>query len=249
LITGCTASGGTNYVTTPNQSHGILPQDFVQGQMFSSNAAGRVTATATGGGGTGIIGFANNFNTTLIASAGAGNITVSANRDMYDLPTDFKQPYDARLLDAQYTIRFVGRRHYDRSVTSEFLPAGTPLYYSDFNFGQLGKFQLLRPPAQTDRLQLRYYRKMDPTSATADIPEQYEPYLMAYAKWHFLLDKADAYERANQWLTFAMEGLKQMFKENTRKPDEDLMMYPGHYSFNLPLGPNSVRQYLADEWG
>jgi hypothetical protein len=121
LITGCTASGGTNYVTTPNQSHGILPQDFVQGQMFSSNAAGRVTATATGGGGTGIIGFANNFNTTLIASAGAGNITVSANRDMYDLPTDFKQPYDARLLDAQYTIRFVGRRHYDRSVTSEFL--------------------------------------------------------------------------------------------------------------------------------
>jgi hypothetical protein len=95
---------------------------------------------------------------------------------------------------------------------------------------------------------LRYYRKMSPTAATLDCPEQYEPYLTSWATWHFLINKADASERANAFLQFAKEGLVQMLKENLNQPDADLMFLPGHYSFNLPLGPNSVRQYLQDEW-
>lgn len=244
-ITAVTASGNQNYFLTPNTAHGILPADFVQGTMFAGNDAGRVTATATSGA-NGVIGFANTFNSTLVASAGA-TADATIGRDEYDLPSDFKQPYSIRLQQAQYTIRYVGRRHYDRSVTSEYFPSGTPLYYDRFTFG-VGKLRLLRPPANTDRMQIRYFRKMSPTSATADIPEQYEPYLVGYAKWHFLTDKADASDRAGQWLNFAMEGLKQMLKENVNNPDEDLMFLPGHYSFNLPLGPNSVRQYLQDEW-
>jgi hypothetical protein len=235
-----TASANANFLDT-SSGHGVLPDDFVQGPMFASNSAGRVTATAATQ-----IGFAETFNASLISTANVG-YSITANRDQYDLPSDWKQPYSIRMLAAQYTLRPIGRRHYDRSVTSEFVFAGTPLYYDIFNMGTKGKIRVLRPPANTDRMQLRYYRRMMSTASPLDIPAQYEPYLIAFAKWHFLNDKGDMMERSNNWLSFATDGLKQMLKESTRQPDEDLMFLPGHYSMNVALGPNSVRPYL-DEW-
>jgi hypothetical protein len=228
---------------------GILPGDFITGPMFATNSAGRVTATAVAGVApnvTATLGFAEVMNPSLWATAGA-TAQITANRDEYDIPTDWKQPYSVRMLGAQYTLRPIGRRHYDRSVTSEFTPAGTPLYYDMFTVGTQSKIRLLRPPAQTDRLQIRYYRRLVSSTTPCDIPAQYEAYLIAFAKWHFLLDKADMKERGDEWKQFSMEGLQQMLKETTRQPDEDLMFLPGHYSMNVALGPNSVRPYL-DEW-
>jgi len=43
-----------------------------------------------------------------------------------------------------------------------------------------------------------------------------------------------------------MDGLKRMIADMTRKPDEDLGFVPGHYSYNVALGPNSVRN--DDGW-
>ena len=235
------ASANANFIDTSASGHGVLVDDFVIGPMFASNSAGRVTATAATK-----IGFAETFNPSLIPTANTGFV-VSANRDFYDLPTAWKQPYSVRLLAAQYTLRPIGRRHYDRSVTSEFVFAGTPLYYDIFALGTKGKIRLLRPPASTDRMQLRYYRRMDPTVDPLDIPAQYDPYLIAWAKWHLLTDKGERTERANEWKQFANEGMLQMLKESTRQPDEDLTFLPGHYSMNVTLGPQSVRPYL-DEW-
>lgn len=245
-VTGATASANDNKLTNLPTGHGVLPDDFITGPMFASNSAGRVTATATAAGPVGVIGFAETFNASLIPTA-ASSYTVTANRDMYDLPTDWKQPYSVRMLAAQYTLRPIGRRHYDRSVTSEFVFAGTPLYYDIFTIGVKSKIRVLRPPAQTDRMQLRYYRRLSPDTTPCDIPAQYEAYLIAFAKWHFLTDKADMRERGSDWLQFATNGLQQMLKESTRQPDEDLMFLPGHYSMNVALGPNSTRQYL-DDW-
>ena len=245
-VTGISATGGGSTIQVASSAHGVLPDDFIQGPMFANNAASRVTATATAAGPIGVLGFAETFNETLISTAGVTG-TVTANRDMYPLPSDWKQPYSIRLINSQYTLRPIGRRHYDRSITSEFTPAGTPLYYDIFTIGTKGKIRLLRPPTSTERMQIRYYRRMDPASATADVPAAYEPYLVGWAKWHFLTDKAESENRANTWLTFARDGMGQMLKESTRQPDEDLMFLPGHYSMNVALGPNSVRPFL-DEW-
>lgn len=244
-IPGASATANLNYILTPTTAHGVVSGDFVQGDVFSPYTAGRVSATAASGA-NGVIGFAETFNASLISTAGTA-VTVSANRDEYDIPSDWKQPYSLRMLGSQYTLRPIGRRHYDRSVTTEYAPAGTPLYYDIFTVGTQSKIRLLRPPMSTDRLQIRYYRRLSATTTPCDIPAQYEAYLIAFAKWHFLVDKADMQERANQWLQFSNNGLQQMLKEAVRQPDEDLMFLPGHYSMNVALGPNSVRPYL-DEW-
>ncbi len=235
-ITGVTASANGSSAAAP-VGHGVLVDDFVQGQMFA--AAGRVTATAAGG-----FGFAETFNASLIPTATAV-YTVTANRDFYTIPADWKQPYDVRMLGAQTTLRPIGRRHYDRSVTSEFT-AASPLYYDIFGIGGKGKLRLLRPPAFTDRLQLRYYRHLQATADPLDIPANFEPYFIAFAKWHFLVDKADASERATTWFNFARDGMMQMLKNSVTTPDDDLMMLPGAYSWNMNLGPNSVREYIND---
>lgn len=246
------ASGGGNSISFAVGNvtgFGIVSGDFVTGPMFASYSAGRVSATASAGAApntTATVGFAETFNTSLISSGGV-TAFITANRDEYDVPSDWKQPYSARLLASQYTVRPIGRRFYDRSITSEFNPVGTPLYYDIFTIGTQSKIRLLRPPSQTDRLQLRYYRRLIASADPCDIPAQYEGYMIAFAKWHFLTDKADSQERANQWMQFAQNGLQQMLKETERQPDEDLSFQPGFYGYNVALGPNSVRPYI-DEW-
>ena len=67
---------------------------------------------------------------------------------------------------------------------------------------------------------------------TLDIPQDYEPYLIAWAKWHFLTDKGDGrLEQGKTWYTLGEQGLTMMVKEQNRKPDEDLMMVPGQFRY------------------
>ena len=64
-----------------------------------------------------------------------------------------------------------------------------------------------------------------------DIPEDYEAYPIAWAKWHFLTDKREqGGQQATTWLNLAQEGLKTMESDQTVIPDEDLMFLPGHAS-------------------
>jgi hypothetical protein len=126
------------------------------------------------------------------------------------------------------------RRAWDRTVGDEFTTS-TPDWYDIFAIGAKGKIRLLPPPAASDSLQLRYYRRMTipTTTATAeaiDIPQDYEGYLIAWAKWHFLVDKSEGRsEQATVWLSMANEGITTMMKDQTRIPDEDLGFTPGHY--------------------
>lgn len=242
-VTGATASANANFLTNLPTGHGVLPFDFVTGPMFA--AAARVTATATAAGPIGIIGFAETFNASLISTA-ASSYTVTANRDSYDIPSDWKQAYTVKLLNSMITLQPMQRRFYDRSVSSEFSQS-TPRFYDISTVGTKSKIRLLRPPGNTDRLYMRYYRRMEASASPLDIPANYEPYLIAYAKWFLLMDKADGLERANGWLNFAREGMAQMLKESTNNPDDNLGFIAGHYTYNPNLGVNSV-QGVHWEW-
>jgi hypothetical protein len=231
-VASATASGGAASAACPT-GHGIKPDDFVAG--YGVVMGMRVSATAASG--FGVYGTFSGFTGTATANYGF-------TRDMYDLPTDWKQPYTARLLNSSIDLRYVGRRVYDRSGTNE-QTVSTPYWYDLFMVGSRGKIRLLTPPTATDVLQLRYYRRMTiPTSPdvadAVDIVQDYEPYLIAWAKWHFLLDKGEGRgDQMKTWFVMAQEGLKTMLRDQTRIPDEGLMFVPGH------LGPidnvNSVR--------
>lgn len=222
--------------------HGVLVDDSLAGGLF--NAGTRVTATAT----TSIA-----FNYALNSSLGSGVITgqsATATRDMYSLPADWKAEYSVRLLGAQKVLLPIRQRQYGRSVGNEMI-ASYPDRYDVFPIGGKGKIRLLRAPAQSDILQLRYYRRMTvpTTSATADaldIHQDYDEYLLAWAKWHYLTDKTNTQsEQANTWLKLAENGLDMMLADQTRRPDEDLMFFPGGQTYG-DWGVNSTRGIVWD---
>ena len=157
-------------------------------------------------------------------------------------------PSSVRLYSTPTTLRPLRRRFYDRAVgANEFSTVTPPMYYDIFLVGSKGKIRLLPPPGAADTMQLRYYRRMAVASATADatvldVPQDYEGYLIAWAKWHFITDKGEGRSSQGQtWIAFAQEGIKTMLSDQTRVPDEDLGFVPGHYAYDPVRGPNSVR--------
>jgi hypothetical protein len=224
-VTGVSASAGQASAAAP-AGHGLKPDDFISGSGFAAGT--RISATAASGFGI--------YGTVTGLAAGVNVLSATASRDMYDLPSDWKAPYTARLLISQVDLRYVGRRLYDRQGANE-QTVSTPYWYDLFLVGSRGKIRLLTPPTAADILQLRYYRRMTIPTATAtadvvDIVQDYEPYLIAWAKWHFLLDKGEGRgEQMKTWFVMSQEGLKTMLRDQTRIPDEGLMFIPGHASF------------------
>ena len=226
-VTGVSASAGQSSAACP-AGHGILPDDFIVGSGFGNGT--RVSATAASG--FGIYGVVTGY------TAGVTTTSPTFTRDMYSVPSDWKAPYSARLLVAGIPLNYVGRRLYDRSVINEQNTSST-YWYDLFMVGSRGKIRLLSPPNSADILQLRYYRNMTvpTTTATADvvdIVQDYEPYLIAFAKWHFLLDKGNGHaEQAKTWMAMAQEGLVTMMRDQTQIPDEGLVLQPGHANSGL----------------
>ena len=237
-VTGVTASGGQASAAAPT-GHGILPNDIIIGNYWPT--VSRVSATAAGG-----FGFV--LTSGLVGTAVS---TVQFYRDMYPLPGDWKAPYDMRLQLSNRPLNYVGRRLYDRSVVNE-INNTTTFWYDLFVVGSKGSIRMLAPPMADDILQMRYYRRMTvpTTSATADavdIVQDYEPYLIAYGKWHFLVDKGDGRgDQAKTWLSMSQDGLTTMLRDQTRIPDEGLMFLPGA-SQPGQLGDNTTR-WLPWDW-
>lgn len=221
-VTGVSASAGQSSAAAP-VGHGIKPDDMISGSGFAIGER----VSATGASGFGIYGTVTGF--TAGVTVVSGNII----RDLYDVPSDCKAIYDAALIVSQRPLYYIGRRLYDR-LNAQYGQTSQPVYYDLFVMGAKGKIRLLESPNASDRLLMRYYRRMTLASATGDtaaldIPEDYEGYAMAWAKWHFLLDKGNGHaEQAKTWFAFATEGLRTMLAEQTMVPDEALVFVPGH---------------------
>lgn len=236
-ITGVSASAGQVSAAAP-AGHGIKVDDLIVASGFMLGT--RVTATAASGFGftAAVTGF----------SAGVTVIEASAQRDFYDLPADWKTGYSVRLLSSKKPLRYIGRRAYDRTVSDENSP-GTPERYDLFGAGGKGKIRLLPAPSGTDVLQQRYYRRMTLATASGasgaiDIPEDYESYPIAWAKWHFLTDKGEGRkDQATTWMSLAQEGLKTMLADQTSVPDEELAFVPGSTTMGYPSDRSTA--YIA----
>ena len=233
-VTAASASAGQASAACP-AGHGLKPDDFVSGTFFGAGV--RISATAASGFGI--------YGTVTLTAAGVTTANITASRDMYDLPADVKKVYSARLLGAQRHLIPVGRRQYDRSISSE-QSTNSPNWYDLFMVGSRGKVRLLPPPSTSDTLLVRYYRRMTipTTSATADvvdIPQDFEPYLISWGKWHFLTDKGEGRgEQMKTWFALSQEGLTTMIREQTRNPDEDLRFIPGQFDYGN-ASDNSTR--------
>jgi len=231
-----TASAGAVSAACPT-GHGILPEDMISAVGFITGL--RVSATAASGFG---------FYVSASGFTGTATATVTVTRDTYALPGDWNQGYTFRLLNAGLTLRPVGRRLYDRTIGSEQTTSSS-YWYDLFLSGGKGRIRLLPPPASSDVLLARYYRRMTMMSsalgtadgATLDIPQDFEIYLLAYAKWHFITDKSEGRgEQLKTWYALSQEGLQMMVRDQTRVPDEDLMFVPGATTYSN-YGDNTTR--------
>jgi hypothetical protein len=234
-VTGVSASAGQASAACP-AGHGLQPDDFISLTGLTDGI--RVSATAASG--FGIYG-------SFALGAGVQVGTATATRDMYDLPSDWKAPYTVRMVVSKTTLHPVGRRFYDRfNMLSEQSSLTVPTNYDVFMIGSRGKIRILQPPSSPDVLQLRYYRRMTipTTTATAsvlDIHQDYEPYLMAWGKWHFLTDKSEGRgDQLKTWFALSEQGLTTMLKEQTNQPDQDVGFIPGAYVFGV-WGDNTTR--------
>jgi hypothetical protein len=234
-VTGVTASGAAASAAAP-AGHGVLVSDLLIGSGFTLGT--RVSATAASGFG---------FNTSITGFTGTAVQTTTVQRDLYDLPSDWKSVYSLRLLSTNTSLTYIGRRAYDRAVSDENL-SSTPYYYDLFRSGSGGKIRVLPSPSAADTLQIRYYRRFFLASASGvatsfalDIPEDYESYPIAWAKWHFLTDKGEGRkDQATVWMQLAQEGLKTMLADQTNIPDESLGFQPAH-SITVAPGDKSTR--------
>lgn len=219
------ATGASAVITVPT-SHGIEIDDIVQGNgLFLGTralATGATTITLT----TAVSG---------ITTAG-GTTTVTAIRDLYSAPSDMRTGYSVRLLGSQKALRYVGHRLYGRVQGDEFAVDQVPTHYDLFLLGAKSKVRLIAPPGASDTLFQRYYRRftlaVSSASATGlalDIPEDYEDFVIARAKWHFLTDKGEGRkDQATVWHEVSKDGLAVMLSEQNSQADEDLMIIPGH---------------------
>jgi len=220
-VTGVSASAGQASAAAP-AGHGILIDDVIVGDGFLKGV--RVSATA-------VSGFSFAAALTGLA-AGVNVITATATRDFYDAPSDWRTGYSVRLLNSKVALRYVQRRYWDRIISDEF-SVSSPEMYDMFSIGGKGKIRLIPPPAQTDQMLQRYYRRftlasVSSTATPLDIPEDYEEVPIAWAKWHFLTDKGSE-DQATTWMSLAKEGIATMLAEQTSLSDEDLRFMPGHF--------------------
>jgi hypothetical protein len=227
-VSGCALTSGSSTITTTVASGFSLAGVAAYDLLTGSGTVHDMQVSATG---------VTSITATLAASATVTGVSLTFTRDLYDLPADFKALYTARLMSQPRPLKFLGRRIYDRVVYDQ-MSVASPEFYDLFPVGRLGKLRLIPPPSAADTLKIRYYRRMSQTADPIDVHIDWEPYFIAWAKWHMLIDKGGNSERANTWLQFATDGIGQMNKQNKNVPDEELSFMPA--TTTLFTNPNTT---------
>lgn len=228
-VTGCTTTVNSTTVTTSDSFSSVLVDDLIEGGGLRPESL----VSATG---------ATSITMAVAASATVTGATLTVKRVLYALNSDFKTPFDVRVMGSPKPLYYQPRRLYDREVIDQS-SGGEPYGYDLYAVGGKGKIRILPPPAGAESLWVKYYRRIQMPSLVAtasgmDLPEDYEDIFIAAAKSHFLADKGQPFrEQWSFWTQYANEGIREMRKDERLVEDEDLALQPP-----IPqrvYGPNS----------
>jgi len=240
--------------------------------MSGTNAAGTVTVTSTAGlnVGQGVTAGAPVSVTTTIASitslttftltsAGTNGtatftfdayVPVIAGTSNYFFPADFWDLYGARLLTSKRGLEVIRLRQVNRQVTDQaangfasgilYAPGGTGSGWTAAD--SRGRFRIVGIPDTTENLHLDYYRKIDGTATTIDVPDAFLYAFLDDAKAWLLMQKNANDPRADIMAGLATRGLKAAIDADQSIDDEDVRMKsqyetyrPYTYTPNLPF--------------
>lgn len=187
-----------------------------------------MSANGQGGGGT-------------VTAAFGGDIALTTAVQEYNLPTDFRIPYHARLVTNKTPLDYIQYRYWDRRV-KDHTATGTPAAYTVYNpisAASLnhGNYKLrLFPtpsfptttfPVTTESITLQYYRRFNRSADPIDIPDQFLYKFLDYARYVLLRAKNATDERLPIAKDDAETGLKSAIAKDQElmQEDEGLSLY------------------------
>jgi hypothetical protein len=163
----------------------------------------------------------------------APNIAITSATTRYALPTNFKKPYDAYLVNSQIKLEYVEARLADTILPGGGSVAGCSAY-SLYNVGTTGEIELL-PTSTTDTLVVRYYRPIiesDRDDAFLDLPSRYVPGVLASARSLLCWDAKD-FAGGDRWAALGTKRLQWAKRDDERIPDEEIRFRPAHFTQNI----------------
>jgi hypothetical protein len=155
-----------------------------------------------------------------------GNIPIVQGVQDYNLPSDFKSPYGARLItNLKWPLTFIRPREWNR-LTYEQTTQSSPTLYTVFNpisalTQDKGTYRLRILPisAQSDTLKFEYYRRFNETADPIDIPDEYLYQFLDYCAGLLLLRKR-SFDNPELAIQDAMKSFEKV-KQNDQEPTED----------------------------
>lgn len=148
------------------------------------------------------------------------SITLTTGVSTFYLPSGFKAPYSAYLVNRQKHLKWLSNREYiDKEI--QFLTGDSLYYMSASPSNSLDRLSIVPAPPESDTLKLHYYRRMNSTVGTAetlDIPAEWEGFILSHAKEMMVADKGPT-EKLQYWQMVAERGYKTAIDEDEDMPD------------------------------
>ncbi len=170
-----------------------------------------------------------------IAPTGNGTVTLTFGPDIpiiagtqeYNAPTDFDEPYGARLLVNRWPLEYVQYREWNRKVndqtvqgTIELYTVYNPLSFSVQNYRQK-RLRVFRIPSQADTMHLQYFRNLVDDADPIDMFQNYLYKFLDYCQWLLLLKKNAHDDRLPQIEAHAQANLQACMTDDEELSDDE----------------------------
>jgi len=169
--------------------------------------------------------------TTTVTLTVTGEIPLLNLVQDYNLPTDFYEPYHARMLGKRLPLDYLQYRYWNMKIIDHTI-GGLPTAYTIYNpvsadtqnYGTY-RMRVFRIPndgttisgTAYDTVTMQYYRRFNFDSDPLDIPDRYLYKFLDYCQWLFMMKKNAVDERLP-----AMQALAQAALQSAMVDDEEL---------------------------
>lgn len=167
------------------------------------------------------------------------NIPIQISVADYNLPSDFRSPYSARLLTSKRLLEYIKHREWNKKIVDQEATGAVDAYTifnpvspqtQNFNTTRL---RIFRTPATTDTLHMQYFRAMNVDATTVDVPNDYIYMLIDYATWRFIRLKNTEDTRLAELGRVAEAALaRAMTDDEEESEDEELRFISQIEAFN-----------------
>jgi hypothetical protein len=142
------------------------------------------------------------------------------------LPTLFKKPYVAYLVNNKTPLFYLERANWHRALPG-YTSQSIPKWYTMFNEASTGTADIFPTCGITDTLVMLYYRPMtyeDGDPQFLDIPRRWEGYILHGAKALLTLGKGN--QKVDRYFTLYEAGIKKAKEDDMRIPDQFVSFQP-----------------------